>query len=174
MVPNPWDPKCNSFLICSPGRAPVIKKCPDGLRFDPGCECCNHAAKVRCDQQTQGSPAAPTPRPTTARPTPTRGPQRPVQTTPEDSSPCRVLRPGTTLPNPSDATCNSFLVCSKSGEATVNKCPSTLSYNPACKCCDYPSNTACHGIRPTKRPVSGEGKINFSFNCYLLDYYIIT
>merc|ERR1719264_464796 len=100
-VPNPSDPKCNSFLICT-ARAPVIKKCPNGLRFDPGCKCCNHAAKVRCDPTDTGS-RTPTPRPTarpaltqrpqrpqipqrpTARPAPTRRPQRPIQT-PDDNN----------------------------------------------------------------------------------------
>ena len=159
------------------------------MRFDPGCKCCNHAAKVRCDPTDTGS-RTPTPRPTarpaltqrpqipqipqrpTARPAPTRRPQRPIQT-PDDNnnSPCHMLRPGTTLPNPSDATCNSFLVCSESGEPTVNNCPSTLSYNPACKCCDYPRNTVCQGIPtpgPTKRPVSGGGNIFAELSVYLM------
>ena len=137
MVPNPADPECSSFLICTARSDPIVKECHNGLRFDPGCKCCNHAAQVRCGPQW---------------------PAVPSQTKRPDDNPCHTLRPGATLPNLSDATCNSFLVCGESGEPSVNNCPATLIYNPACKCCDYLGNAPCEALTTvtpaTKRPGS--------------------
>ena len=68
VAPNRADPKCNTFLLCTDTN-PIIKKCATGLRFDPGCNCCNHAFQVKCDHSTvlQRPKPRPTQTPTTTK-----------------------------------------------------------------------------------------------------------
>lgn len=134
MIPNDADPDCNSFLFCTQ-HEPVVKHCASGLRFDPSCSCCNHAASVQCGHGREETTSAATKQPI----------KKPIQTQRPAKNLCDRVHAGTTLPNPKDETCISFVVCSAFGKPpSVKKCPSFLRYNPVCKCCDYPQNVVCN------------------------------
>ena len=65
VIPNDADPDCRSFLFCTQ-QEPVVKHCASGLRFDPSCNCCNHAIQVICEHSSTAQVPKPLPMPTTA------------------------------------------------------------------------------------------------------------